>query len=159
MWAPTKANLLTRQPEYGKRITCNHWIEKHGIEVRQNEWLIMVISQQYGNVLSGGRRGQIICSGIIYLCQSITEFYALPGIRDFWDCIDHADRWYRRGVFYQYNSCFISYCREDFERPTLPFLQAFLTASGCNSLHELKRGDLNLFGRPWPYYYCRLVTI
>ena len=29
-----------------------HWIEKHGIEVHQDAWLIMVISQQYGNVLS-----------------------------------------------------------------------------------------------------------
>ena len=31
---------------------CTHWIEKHGIEVRQDDWLIMVISRQHGNVLS-----------------------------------------------------------------------------------------------------------
>ena len=30
----------------------DHWIEKHGIEVQQDDWLIMVINQQYGNVLS-----------------------------------------------------------------------------------------------------------
>ena len=29
-----------------------HWIEKHGIEVRHDDWLIMVISRQHGNVLS-----------------------------------------------------------------------------------------------------------
>ena len=28
-----------------------HWIEKHGIEVRQDDWLIMVISQYPSNMV------------------------------------------------------------------------------------------------------------
>ena len=29
-----------------------HWTEKHGIDVHQDDWLIMVFSQEYSYVLS-----------------------------------------------------------------------------------------------------------
>ena len=32
--------------------SSSHWIEKHGIVVHQDDWLTMVISQQYHNFLS-----------------------------------------------------------------------------------------------------------
>ena len=33
-------------------MNAGHWIEKHGIELRRDDWLITVIRQQYANVLS-----------------------------------------------------------------------------------------------------------
>ena len=44
---------LTNQMKVRKNILCTqHWIEKHQIDVCRRDWLIMVISQQYDNVLS-----------------------------------------------------------------------------------------------------------
>ena len=102
-------------------------------------------------------------TGTLYPCYIIcswhfvAELYALPGIRDMPECRQHAHRW-ARGLWHDYNSCFGTYCKEDFMRPNLQFVDAFLTASGCNSLHELKKGSIELFQESnFTYYYCRLV--
>ena len=88
-----------------------------------------------------------------------TELYALPGITETWDCKKFNHRW-TRGFEWGYNSCFGALCEEDFKRPTFPFLEAFLVASGCKSLHELKYGLIQMYqgADPYPYYYCRLLT-
>ena len=46
------ALCITKWMTQYELITCMHWIGKHRIEVRQDDWLIIVISRQHGNVLS-----------------------------------------------------------------------------------------------------------
>ena len=87
-------------------------------------------------------------------CDCILDYYAQPGIHDESKCWRHC-RIGARSIEYAHHTCFCYLCKEDFKKFTPSFLERFLTAGRCNSLHDFQKGNIEMVpGLNYTYYYC-----
>ena len=88
---------------------------------------------------------------------SFIDYYAQPGVHGGWDCIQHCVSG-TRSFLYAFNTCFCTLCDEDIKKFTPGFLERFLTAGDCKSLHDFQEGTIEMFKDiTVPYHYCRPV--
>ena len=90
-------------------------------------------------------------------CHPFIDYYAQLGVHGRWDCIQHCVSG-TRAFLYAFNTCFCILCDEDIKKLTPGFLERFLTAGDCKSLHDLKKGNIEMFKNiTVPYHFCRPV--